>query len=503
MMKLTNISLVEEKTGRYLVQDLDLTINDQTKLAIIGEEGNGKSSLLQVIRKRKDLIPYLSVSGEITSSYQHIGYLNQSLVEENSQLVVADLFEEVEWDSLLTEAMAAFQIDNLYSTQLYSELSGGEQLKYQLLAILAKNPDFLLLDEPTNNLDLASIKWLEDFVKNITIPVVFVSHDEAFIQETANQLLHLELTKRNQEPLHTLSHDDFFTYKEKREQSIKTHNQLVKNENRALKKQEDKLQQVWNKAEHQHTQVSRADPRLQKKVKALKQQKEKLSVQKDQVMDLRTIEESPSFFFAPVSSPKKKQLIVDFTLDKLTNEKGVLSRNIDLPIFTQDKIIITGENGVGKSTLLKQVYLALNKKSNYNVGYMPQKYEEVVDTSQHVLSLLNTTRDNEEQKIRTLLANLNFTRDEMTHPMSELSGGQQAKVLLVKLMLEEHDVLILDEPTRNLSPLTNQVFYDALSQYQGTIVSISHDRKYIDSLKNKKLYELTPNELRLKEYMLD
>ncbi|MGF2144694.1 ATP-binding cassette domain-containing protein [Vagococcus fluvialis] len=274
MMKLTNISLVEEKTGRYLVQDLDLTINDQTKLAIIGEEGNGKSSLLQVIRERRDLIPYLSVSGEITSSYQHIGYLNQSLVEENNQLVVADLFEEVEWDSLLTEAMAAFQIDNLYSTQLYSELSGGEQLKYQLLAILAKNPDFLLLDEPTNNLDLASIKWLEDFVKNITIPVVFVSHDEAFIQETANQLLHLELTKRNQEPLHTLSHDDFFSYKEKREQGIKTHNQLVKNENRALKKQEDKLQQVWNKAEHQHTQVSRADPRLQKKVKALKQQKE-------------------------------------------------------------------------------------------------------------------------------------------------------------------------------------------------------------------------------------
>ncbi len=426
MMKLTNISLVEEKTGRYLVQDLDLTINDNTKLAIIGEEGNGKSSLLQVIRERKDLIPYLSVSGEITSSYQNIGYLNQSLVEENGQLVVA---------------------------------------------ILAKNPDFLLLDEPTNNLDLASIKWLEDFVKNITIPVVFVSHDEAFIQETANELLHLELTKRNQEPLHTLSHDDFFTYKEKREQGIKTHNQLVKNENRALKKQEDKLQQVWNKAEHQHTQVSRADPRLQKKVKALKQQKEKLSVQKDQVMDLRTIEENPSFFFAPVSSPKKKQLILDFTLDELTNEKGVLSRNIALPIFTQDKIIITGENGVGKSTLLKQVYLALNKKSNYNVGYMPQKYEEVVDTSQHVLSLLNTTRDNEEQKIRTLLANLNFTRDEM--------------------------------PTRNLSPLTNQVFYDALSQYQGTIISISHDRKYIDSLKNKKLYELTSDELRLKEYVLD
>lgn len=194
------------------------------------------------------------------------------------------------------------------------------------------------------------------------IPVVLVSHDETFIQETANQLLHLELTKRNQEPLHTLSHDDFFTYKEKREQGIKTHNQLVKNENRALKKQEDKLQQVWNKAEHQHTQISRADPRLQKKVKALKQQKEKLSVQKDQVMDLRAIEENPSFFFAPVSSPKKKQLIVDFTLDELTNEKGVLSRNIDLPIFTQDKIIITGENGVGKSTLLKQIYLALNKK---------------------------------------------------------------------------------------------------------------------------------------------
>ena len=91
----------------------------------------------------------------------------------------------------------------------------------------------------------------------------------------------------------------------------------------------------------------------------------------------------------------------------------------------------------------------------------------------------------------------------MTHPMSELSGGQQAKVLLVKLMLEEHDVLILDEPTRNLSPLTNQVFYDALSKYQGTIISISHDRKYIDSLEDKKLYELTSEKLRLMAYLLD
>lgn len=502
MMKLTNISLMEEKTGRYLVKDLSLTINKTTKLAIIGEEGNGKSSLLQVLRKRADLIPYINVSGDFTSSYERVGYLNQSLLETEQEMIVADLFEEVEWDSLLTEAMAALQIDNLYSTQLYSELSGGEQLKYQLLSILAKNPDFLLLDEPTNNLDLGSIKWLETFIKNIEIPVIYVSHDEAFIQETANLLLHLELTKRNQEPLYTIFHDDFLTYQEKRAQGIKTHNQLIKNENRALKKQEDKLQQVWNKAEHQHTNVARADPRLQKKVKALKQQKTKLNTQKEQVMDLRTIEEQPTFFFPPVSSPKKKQLIIDFKLDELKNVKGALSNNIALPIYTQDKIIITGENGVGKSTLLKQIYDVLKNKNSYNVGYMPQKYEEVIDTSQPVIRLLNTAKENQEQKIRTLLANLNFTRDEMTHQMNTLSGGQQAKVLLVKLMLENNNILILDEPTRNLSPLTNQFFYDALKNYQGTIISISHDRKFIDSLIDKKQFELTPETLFLKEFQL-
>lgn len=491
MMKLNNITLVEEKTGRYLVKDLSLVINDTTKLAIIGEEGNGKSSLLQVIRKQEDLIPYLHVSGSISSSYENIGYLNQSLTTENQSLTISDLFDEVVWDNLLTEAMAAFQIENLYSTQLYRELSGGEKLKYQLLAVLAKNPDILILDEPTNNLDLVGIQWLEDFLLNLQIPIIFVSHDESFIQKVANTLLHLELTKRNQIPLHTISFDDFFTYQEKRTQGIQTHNQLVKNENRALKKQEEKLQQVWNKAEHQHTQVSRADPRLQKKVKALKQQKEKLTQQKEQVMDLRTIDEEPTFFFSPVKVPKKKHLIIDLELQELINDKGILAKDIHLPLFTEDKIILTGENGIGKSTLLKELYSRLLIKENYRIGYMPQNYEETLDTSKEVIQLLNVTSQNQEQRIRTLLANLNFTREEMTHPMNQLSGGQQAKVLLVKLMLEENDILILDEPTRNLSPLTNQFFYDALRDYQGTILAISHDRKFIDSLNNKKIYQLT------------
>lgn len=499
MMKLTKISLMEEKTGRYLIQDLSFVINDNTKLAIIGEEGNGKSSLLHVIRDRRDIIPYLQVTGELSSSYQKIGYLNQSLELDNKTLIVADLFEDVEWGNLLIEAMQAFQIDNLFSTQRYSELSGGEKLKYQLLAVLAKNPELLLLDEPTNNLDLQGIDWLENFIKNVTIPVIYVSHDERFIQKTANELLHLELTKKNQEPLHTISHDDFLTYKDKREKAILIHNQQVRNEQRALNKQETKLQDVWNKAEHQHTQVSRADPRLQKKVKSLKQQKERLASQKAQVKEVRTIDEQPTFFFMPVKTPKNKQLILDLQLPLLENDKGVLATDINLSLFTQDKVVITGENGIGKSTLLQVIYKELLKQSKYKIGFMPQNYEEVINLNDTILSVLNVGKENQEQKIRTLLANLNFTRDEMLHPVNELSGGQQAKVLLVKLMLEENDLLILDEPTRNLSPLTNQVFYDALSAYQGTILAISHDRKFINSLTKRQLLQLTSHGLNHRE----
>ncbi len=500
MIKLTNISMIEGTTGRYLLKDLNLVINKSSKIAIIGEEGNGKSSLLHVLRNRKDMISYLTVTGTINSSFQSIGYLNQTLDNEKSNLIVADLFNEVSWDNLLVEAMAAFEIENLFSTQLYSDLSGGEKLKYQLLSVLAKSPEILLLDEPTNNLDLNSIKWLETFIKNLSIPVVFVSHDEAFIQATANELLHLEMTKKNQVPLYTLSKDDFYTYKKKREDSILSHNTQVKNEQRSLKKQESTLRDVWNKAEHQHTKVSRADPRLQKKVKSLKQQKEKLAFQKEEIQEMRVIEEQPTFFFAPVRSPKKKQLIVDLEFPLLENEKGILSRNIHLPIFTQDKIIITGENGVGKSTFIRLILDKLNQQSKYRVGFMPQNYEEVIDLTQNVLTVLNTGDTNEEQIIRTLLANLNFTRDEMLHSVNKLSGGQQAKVLLVKLMLEENDILILDEPTRNLSPLTNQFFYDALRDFQGTIISISHDRKFISSLAKQSQYELTTNGLSLKEY---
>ena len=192
--------------------------------------------------------------------------------------------------------------------------------------------------------------------------------------------------------------------------------------------------------------------------------------------------------------PRGKE-VLDYKLDCLTVGDRVLARNIHLRIRGPEKICIIGKNGAGKTTLLKKIAKGLLERKDLHAAYMPQNYSELLPAEETPLAFLQTAGDKEElTRIRTWLGSMKFTADEMEHPIRELSGGQKAKLFFMKMSLEENDVLILDEPTRNFSPMSNPVIRQLLADYQGAILSISHDRKYIGEVCTK-VYRLTEDGL--------
>ena len=191
--------------------------------------------------------------------------------------------------------------------------------------------------------------------------------------------------------------------------------------------------------------------------------------------------------------------VLEYSLDELRtpdNEK-ILARDIFLRIRGAEKVCIIGRNGCGKTTLLKKIAESMLQRDDIRVEYMPQTYENLLDINATPIDFLDTTGEKADRtRIRTYLGSLKYTADEMEHPIGELSGGQKAKVLLLKMSLSKANVLILDEPTRNFSPLSGPVIRKMIATFPGAVISISHDRKYIDEVSTV-VYELDERGLTL------
>lgn len=191
--------------------------------------------------------------------------------------------------------------------------------------------------------------------------------------------------------------------------------------------------------------------------------------------------------------------VIEYELSKLMTPEGerILAEGIYLKIKGSEKICIIGANGAGKTTLLKKIAEELMNRNDIKAEYMPQNYEDLLELSVTPVDYLDKTGDKEERtRIRTYLGSLKYTPDEMEHPIRELSGGQKAKVLLLRMSLSGANVLILDEPTRNFSPLSGPVIRKMLREFPVAVISISHDRKYIEEVCDK-IYQLNPNGLQL------
>ena len=496
MFEVKNLSISVD--DRYLIKDLNLVLNNGDKLAIIGEEGNGKSTLLKVIL---GICSYAKVEGTINTKGNRIGYLEQSMSEDNLNKKVYDYLFVNEDDYYL-------KINNLYKylveinltdsllEQTISTLSGGEKVKISILKLLLDENDILFLDEPTNDLDIETLEWLEAFINKTTKPIIFVSHDETLLANTANMILHIEQVKKKTECRHTLLKIDYDSYVQERIRKLDKQTQVARSEKREFDKQKDKYLQIMQKVEYQQRTISRSDPHgaklLKKKMHSLKAQEKKMN--NIELTEVPDVEESINFFFEDVNVPKNKQ-IIKIDLPELKVNNKLLCKNIKLDIVGNTHLCIIGKNGVGKSTLIKYIYEQLKNRTDLNVGYMPQTYDDILSKYETPLDYICYKGSQEEiTKARLYLGNMNFTRPEMVGKIKDLSNGTKAKLFLIKLVLDDCNVLILDEPTRNVSPLSNPVIRRVLKDYKGTIISISHDRKYINEVIDN-LYELTSNGL--------
>ena len=513
MLQIKNLTITHKKDLRVLLKDFSCIFNYGDKAVIIGEEGDGKSTLLRWIYDAAMIEVYAQGEGEMVRGNEKMGYLPQELSKEYEELSLYEFYamEPMFWEQTPKElAMLARKMkvptDFFYSEQLMGTLSGGEKVKAQMMRILMGKPTVLLLDEPSNDIDISTLEWLEKEILDWPYIVIFISHDETLIEHTANMVIHIEQIKRKQECRYTVSKTSYQRYREERGLKFVNQRQQALNAQREKKIREEKFRKLQQKVENAQANVSMQSPHigqlLKKKMHTVKAMERRFE-REDANMTQMPEEESAIFFKLGGEEAKLPagKVILDYTLEELKtpDESAVLARNIRLFVRGPERVCIIGENGVGKTTLLKELAKELLARSDIHAQYMPQNYEELLDMEKSSVDFLDTSGDKEERtQIRTYLGSLKYTADEMDHPIKELSGGQKAKVLLLKMSLSGANVLVLDEPTRNFSPLSGPVLREMLANFPGCIISISHDRKYIGEVCDK-IYTLTEEGLSLVE----
>jgi ATPase subunit of ABC transporter with duplicated ATPase domains len=489
MFEVKDISIIVQ--NRYFIKDLSFSLNKKDKLAIIGEEGNGKSTLVKCLL---EICDYATLKGTINNKGNTIGYLPQQ--QENTQKSVFNyLFDSTNaYYNKISDFYKYLNQLNISETLIHqsmSSLSGGESVKIRILKLLLEDYDILFFDEPTNDLDIETLKWLEDFIIKCEKPILYVSHDETLLKKTANMIIHIEQRKKKTQCLCNVAKMDYTSYIETRTNSLENQARIAGNEKREFEKKEKILNQIKQKVDYQLNTISRSDPHgaklLKKKMHSIKSQEKKLN--QTIITEKPDVEEEIHFFFENEEIPNHK-IVLEEKISELKIGEKILSKNIELNISGPSHVCIIGKNGVGKSTLLKAIYEKLKNRKDLKVGYMPQNYEEILNLEENVSDFITNHKASEITKSRMYLGNMNFTKEEMTTKIKNLSNGSIAKLLLIKLVLEECNVLILDEPTRNISPLSNPVIREVLKNFKGTIISISHDRLFINEVMDE-IYELT------------
>lgn len=509
MLQIKNLNISLIKDLRTILEDFSFTLNDGDKAVIIGEEGNGKSTLLKLIYDPDMISGYAEFSGEIVKHNTCFGYLSQEMSLREKEMSVYEYCCEIEdFFDISPKEMSrvanqlALDKNIYYSDRIIGTLSGGERVKLQLSKILFENPDVLLLDEPSNDIDIETLTWLERFINNCGMPVLFISHDEVLIENTANVIIHIEQVRRKTVSRYTVAKMPYRQYVTQRARGLEHQEQVARKERDELKAKQERLRQIEQKVASDMKSISRADPHggqlLKKKMKSVKSMEKRFDKEAETMTQIPDVEDAIMIRFDQKISIPNGKTIIELDLHELSVAGRVLAEDIFLNVTGPEKICIIGKNGQGKTTLIRLIADILLSRNDIKCAYMPQNYEEVLALSETPPEFLALSAHKDHiTQARTYLGSVKFTPEEMEHPCSDLSGGQKAKLLLLKMILDGCNVLILDEPTRNFSPLSTPVIRSVLKSFGGAIISVSHDRKFINEVCDK-VYELTENGLSLK-----
>ncbi len=512
MITVDNIAV--EFGGTTLFKDISFQINEKDRIALMGKNGAGKSTMLKIlagirqptrgsISAPKDcVIAYLpqhlmtedgrTVFEETSQAFAHLHETEAEIESINEQLATRTDYESDEYMALIEKVSALsekfYAIDmthfeeDVEKTLLglgfertdfdrpTSEFSGGWRMRIELAKLLLKNPDVLLLDEPTNHLDIESIQWLEDFIKESSKAVVVISHDRKFVDSITTRTIEVTMGR-------------IYDYKASYSHYLELRKERREQQRKQYEEQQKMIAETKDFIERFKGTYSKTF-QVQSRVKML-EKLEIIEVDEEDTSQLR-------LKFPP--SPRSGQYPVIATEVGKSFDRCIF-KDASFTIERGEKVAFVGRNGEGKSTMVKCIMGELQHEGelqlghNVQIGYFAQNQASLLDGELTVFQTIDDVAKGEiRNKIRDLLGAFMFGGEESTKKVKVLSGGERTRLAILKLLLEPVNLLILDEPTNHLDLKTKDVLKQALQDFDGTLIVVSHDRDFLDGLVGK-VYE--------------
>jgi len=498
--------------GTTLFSDVSFAINENDKIALMGKNGAGKSTLLKIIAgvgkpttgsvtgPKDAVIAYLpqhlltkdnlTVFEETSKAFDEVYKMRDELEELNEQLNVRTDYEsddymkliervselsekfysieETNYDAEVEKVLKGLGFERTDFTRQTSEFSGGWRMRIELAKILLKKPDLILLDEPTNHMDIESIQWLEDFLVTQAKAVIVISHDRAFVDNITNRTIEVTMGK-------------IYDYKAKYSHYLELRKERRMHQQKAYEEQQRFIadnQEFIDRFKGTYSKTLQ----VQSRVKML----EKL-----EIIQIDEVDTSALRLKFPPSPRSGTYPVIVEDLCKSYGDHLVF-KDANMVIERGQKVAFVGKNGEGKSTMIKAIMGEIDFEGtlkvghNAKIGYFAQNQAALLDEELTVFETIDQIAVGDVRvKIKDLLGAFMFSGDDTTKKVKVLSGGEKTRLAMIKLLLEPVNVLILDEPTNHLDMKTKDIIKDALQDFDGTLILVSHDRDFLDGLATK------------------
>lgn len=499
--------------GTTLFSDVSFAINENDKIALMGKNGAGKSTLLKIIAgeskpstgsisaPKEAVIAYLpqhlltkdgaTVMEEASKAFQEVFKMKAEIDDLNEQLTVrtdyesddymkliervSDLsekyyaIEEINYEAEVEKILIGLGFEREDFTRQTSEFSGGWRMRIELAKILLKKPDLILLDEPTNHMDIESIQWLEDFLINSAKAVVVISHDRAFVDNITNRTIEVTMGR-------------IYDYKAKYSHYLELRKDRRIHQQKAYDEQQKMIADNQAFIDRFKGTFSKTDA-VQSRVKML----EKLTI-----VQVDEVDTSALRLKFPPAARSGQYPVVAKDLSKSYGDH-VVFKDANIVIERGQKVAFVGKNGEGKSTMIKAIMKEIGIDSgsvevghNAQIGYFAQNQASLLDENATIFETIDNIAVGEiRTQIKNILGAFMFSGDDTTKKVKVLSGGEKTRLAMIKLLLEPVNLLILDEPSNHLDMKTKDIIKDALRDFDGTLILVSHDRDFLDGLATK------------------